>query len=72
MIIEAQVGEIFGLISLVIDTDGRSLLKFKGVSFVFLSSNFTVPYIPLSPCLLKTIQLYLPDGTVMNTDLRSI
>lgn len=35
MIIEAQVGEIFGLISLVIDTDGGGLLKFKGEVFVF-------------------------------------
>jgi hypothetical protein len=35
MIIEAQVGEIFGLISLVIDTDGSSLLIFKWEVFVF-------------------------------------
>jgi hypothetical protein len=34
MTIVAQVGEIFGLISLVINTGGRVLFKFKGELFV--------------------------------------
>lgn len=69
---KARLGEIFGLLSLVIDTDRRGLLKLKGELFVFFFIVYSSLHRFISLPSQNKFSFIRQMAQFLNTDLQSI